>query len=615
MAWPAAVDPAAVDPAAVDPAAVDPGVVGAGADASDRAECRVWWFGPAGVASGRPGSEAVVQALCGLMQLHGRDRGEPRPLGLEVASVAAGVLAAQGLTAAVLGRLRGRPPVATETSVLQAGLLSVSHYLAAATCPEEWVPAPPATGPGPPFATADGQWFEMETLDPEAWKGFWLRLDAPLADLGRAWTLFRSRYYRGVCTLPPSLHQASARHRLDDVADAAEAEGVSLSRLRDYREVLAEPGTAAGDAVVDALGDRPLGGQGPAGGHSGPPDYPPVAAEAPLAGLHVVEATNRLQGPMAGLLLQMLGAHVTKVEPPGGDIGRTVPPMAGETGSFFLCFNRGKGSVELDLASPAGRRQLLSLAAGADVFLHNWRPGKVAEWGLEAHDLAVANPGLVYVQASGWGPRSPVSKLVGTDFLVQAYSGMGHGLHPDADPPFPSRLVLVDFMGALVTSEGALSGLFRRHTTGRGCRVDTSLLSGAMALQAHVLSALAAGTESGRRHGRPLWEPLDRPLETADGWLVLTVSDDEGFARLCRACGVDPRRGRRPDAEAAIAQCLPGAPAAVWEERLSEVGIPCVAVPAGSDAAAVARDPRLAELLEPLAGTSVAPASPWRFQP
>ena len=574
----------------------------------DGLDCRISWHGPARPAPGETGSEATVQALCGLMHLHGRDLGGPRRLGIEVATVAAGILAAQGVLAALVGGRRGRPVSAVETSVLQAGLLMTSHYVAAATCGEEWVPAPPSTEPGPPFRTADGHWFEIETLDPEAWKSFWNRLGAGHADLGRAWTLFRSRYYRGTCTLPPGLHEATARCTLAEVGAAAAADAIGFSPVRSYADVLAEPGPSAGHPGVEAWPDT--AGAGP----RREPTAPEPSADLPLAGLHVVEATSRMQGPLAGLLLQMLGARVTRVEPPGGDVGRMVPPLADDTGSFFLCFNRGKGTVELDLNRPADREELAGLVAGADVFLHNWRPGKAAEWGLDAQPLAAANPRLVYAEASGWG-RTTNAPLVGTDFLVQAYAGLGHGLSPHGEPPFPTRVLLTDHMGALVACEGILSGLYLRELHGRGCRVETSLLAGAMAVQAHVVEALAAGTEVGRRDGRPLWGSLDGPITTADGLLVLGVEDDACFRALCQLCQVDPDGTPRALAERRVAERLAAAPAAQWEAPLAAAGIPCWRGQPDLDLAALTIHPRLAALFEPLAGPSRAPGTPWRFRP
>ncbi|MDP8993307.1 MAG: CoA transferase, partial [Actinomycetota bacterium] len=242
-------------PAAGDGPAGSDQEVGIAVDGKRQAGLELWlsWYGPAGPTREQDGSEAVLQAVTGLMQVHGRDAGMPRRLGLEAASVAAGILAAQGVLAALVGRSRGRPTSAVRTSVLQAALVLVSHSVAAATTGDEWVPAPPAPAPGPPFATADGHWLEMETLDPEAWKRFWQRLGAGDADLGWAWTLFRSRYYRGTCTLPPGLHEATASHSLAAITRVADDCDVSLCPLRSYQDVLDDPGRWEGHAAVRLL--------------------------------------------------------------------------------------------------------------------------------------------------------------------------------------------------------------------------------------------------------------------------------------------------------------------------------------------------------------------------
>lgn len=560
------------------------------------------WHGPAKVAPELPASEATVQALSGLMHLHGRDQGRPRRIGLEVASIAAGTLAAQGTLAALIGRSRGHPVTRVKTSVLEAALVFACHYVAAATTDDETLFPPPQSEPGPPFASSDGRWVEIEVLDPEAWKAFWYHLGAAEADLGRAWALFRARYYTSSCSLPPGLHQATARHSLAELASIAAEHRVSLTPVRHLDEVLAHPGWSAGHPVLDDLGSPP-----PRTAVAS--DRGPVpTGDLPLAGIRVVETTTRMQGPLAGLLLQMLGAQVTKIEPPGGDFGRVVSPSAGGTGSFFLCLNRGKDSVELDLSSPSGRAEMTDLVAGTDVFLHNWRPGKAAQWGLEADDLARVNPTLVYTEASGWGALEGPARLLGTDFLVQAHAGLGDGICPEGEPAVPGRVLLTDCMGALNTCEGMLRGLYRREQTGRGCRVGTSLFAGAMSLQAHVLEAMAGGREERRRQGRPLWGPLDRPLDTTDGVLVVTA-DDDALRVLCRVCGVSPGAG----ADEAVAERLAAGSATEWEQLLVESGVPCMVIDPGADPSALPADPRLGDLFEPLAGTAVVPRSPWSF--
>ncbi|MGI8807436.1 MAG: CoA transferase [Acidimicrobiales bacterium] len=551
--------------------------------------CGLSWFGPAGFPAGRPGSEATVQALCGIMQVHGRDRGTPRRLGLEVASVAAGLLAAQGSIATALAGLRSGTVPAMRTSVLQAGLVLLSHYFVVATGLGDAVPGPPLPAPGPPFLSADGHWFEIESLDAEPWLAFWTALGVVGADLGRAWTLFRWRYERAACSLPPELHDTTRRYPLEELRRAAARTDVSLTPLRSYAEVLAEPGTAVAHPMLRTQDGAPKA-----------PERGQVAADhdLPLAGIRMVEATSRIQGPFAGMLLRMLGADVVRIQPPEGDYGRAA-----------LCLHRGKDAVRLDLNAPAGRAALVELVAGADVFLHNWRPGKAAEWDLEFEDLSAARPGLVYANTSGWGDRPEGRSLVGTDFLVQAYAGMGQGLHPDDEPAFPSRIILCDLFGGMVAAEGVLTGLYRREQDGRAREVRSSLLAGGMALQAHVLDDMAGGKEEGRRNGRPAWGLLDRPVATTHGDLIVGVDDDDTLERLCRMCEVDPAGGSRRQTEGRIAARLGARSGTEWEDVLTGAGVAAAVV--CNDLSAVPADPRLAALFEPVGGGGVAPRSPW----
>ncbi|EME51199.1 CoA transferase [Amycolatopsis decaplanina] len=390
--------------------------------------------------------ELDVQAACGIMHVHGRRSGEPAPLGLDYASLLAAELAEMGAVAARLARDRGIPLRGVSTSLAQAALLAISQYLAAATTRDEYreelLPG------GPPFRSSDGVAFEIETLDPAIWQRFWSELGADHAAISSGWRPFMQRFATATCPLPPRLPELLAACPIARSERAAALTGMTLVRVADR----ALDGMPAFVVSGEGRGHRPVR---------------PVES-LPLSGLVVLESCRRVQGPMAGHLLRLLGASVLRIEPPGGDPLRWVPPMAGETSARFQALNEGKEVVEIDLTRPEGRRQLIELAAGADVFLHNWAPGKAERWSLTGHDLARARPGIVYAHASGWGTELGPEPPVGTDFIVQAYAGVPRSL-----------MTIVDVFGGIVSARGIVTALARGAT-----RVDSSLLSAACRLNA-----------------------------------------------------------------------------------------------------------------------------------
>jgi crotonobetainyl-CoA:carnitine CoA-transferase CaiB-like acyl-CoA transferase len=558
--------------------------------------------------------ESMVQAMSGLMALHGRDSGRPRRLGLPVVSAAAGILACQGALAGLIGRCRGREIAAVRTSALQAGLLVLSHHLTAATCGDPWSPPVGGSAPGPPFRTGDGHWIELEAFAAEPWRALWLRLGVPERDVGRAWLPYVFRYNTARCALPPSLHHAAARSSLAEMTDLAGQCNVAIRRVRTYGDLL----TSAGGPGPDRAGSTEPWEVSPpwtiqVGRRqrlSTEPPQPTAGTPGPLGGLRIVEITSRIQGPLAGLLLSTLGAEVIRVEPPQGDPARGMPPMAGAVGSSFLAYNHGKQPVEIDYKTTGGRAAVLELVAGSDVFLHNWRTGRAEELGLGAADLARVSDRLVYAHASGWG-GSPATDLPlpATDGLVQAEAACGEGLSPPGEPPFPSRVTFVDVLGGLVAAQGILAALYLRERTGRASTVETSLWSGAMALQAPLLSDLAGGREHGRRGGRPLWGPFDLPLPTGDGYLLVAADSGPVVRRLLDYFQVPSDGGHA--AEEAFVRRLGEAPATRWARLLTARDIPCTAV--CRDVADLRSDPRVAALLHDHDGHALTPRDPWTF--
>jgi crotonobetainyl-CoA:carnitine CoA-transferase CaiB-like acyl-CoA transferase len=154
------------------------------------------------------------------------------------------------------------------------------------------------------------------------------------------------------------------------------------------------------------------------------------------------------------------------------------------------------------------------MAAEADVFLHNWAPGKAAQLGLDHEDLAAVDTALVYAYTSGWADRLAGAPM-GTDFMVQARTGVGEAARPADEPPAPSLMTLLDVLGGLLGAEAVLAGLLLRERTGCGVRVDSSLLGAADVVTAPARARVAAGLDPRRPAG------FRRPLPTTDGWIAV----------------------------------------------------------------------------------------------
>ncbi|MFJ9643860.1 CoA transferase [Streptomyces sp. NPDC101206] len=527
--------------------------------------------------------EATVQAATGVMAVHGRRDGTPRGLAADYTATATGVLAVQGLLAGLVGQARGTAAAHVTTSADRAGLLAVSQYLAAAGA-DEGEAVELASG-GPPFTSAEGTRFELETLDPGAWAAFWRALDAPAAAMRAGWRPFQFRYATACAPFPQALHTVTRAHPLARIRQAAALSGAEVCVLRTLTERLTEADGAPPWSF------RPFGPSGP--GPSGPvpssrvtpstPSTPaPASAARPLAGLTVLEAGRRIQAPLAAHLLGLLGAEVVRIEPPGGDPLRGMPPACSGISARWLALNRGKKAAEIDIKAESDRRRLLEMAAEADVFLHNWAPGKAAELGLDSDDLARVNPALVYAYTGGWAGRLDDAPM-GTDFMVQARTGVGEAVRPEGEPPAPSLMTLLDVLGGLHGTEAVLAGLLLRERTGQGVRVDSSLLGAADTLTAPALARVARGENPRRPAG------FRHPLPTADGWIA-------------------PADGSAP---AAAAHDLRGLGTADALARLRSHGLTATAVT--TDLSDLHHDPRFAGSISRDAHGAPAVPDPWSF--
>lgn len=308
----------------------------------------------------------------------------------------------------------------------------------------------------------------------------------------------------------------------------------------------------------------------------------------PLDGVVVADFSRVLAGPMATMMLADLGARVIKIERPGlGDETRGWgPPWSARGATYYESVNRTKQSIALDLSEPDDLATALEIACGADVVIENFKPGTMDRLGLGYDVVSATNPGVVYCSISGFG-SSGGRDLPGYDFVVQAVGGlMSITGEPDGDP-LKVGVALVDVLTGKDAVIGILAALKGRERTGRGDRIEVSLLTSVLAGLVNQAQAYLETGESPRRMGND--HPSIAPygiLHARDRALAVACGNDGQFARLATALGrpelatderfltnaarVAHRRDLVADLEAALA----ARDAADWVEALTAVAVP-----------------------------------------
>jgi len=297
-----------------------------------------------------------------------------------------------------------------------------------------------------------------------------------------------------------------------------------------------------------------------------------MTAAAPLAGVRVVDLTSYIAGSYGAMMLADMGATVMKVEALEGDSFRELPG--------FFGWNRGKRSIALNLKDPDGRAIVHRLAVGADVVMENMRPGVVERLGVDYATLSALNPRLVYSSVTAFGPDGPYRDRPGFDPLLQAEGGVMTAQGFGGAPQY-LRIAPTDYYTAALACQAILAALFARERTGRGQRVETSLLQGVIALQSGSFVDYP-GREVVYRE-----TPTYRMYQAGDGeWFFLACGNQSFWARLCKALGRedwvgDPRFGswlaRRDNAEALtplLEATFASRPRKEWLRILAEYDIP-----------------------------------------
>ena len=269
-----------------------------------------------------------------------------------------------------------------------------------------------------------------------------------------------------------------------------------------------------------------------------------MTAKGPLSDILVVDLTRVLAGPFATLMLNELGARIIKVEQPKrGDDSRHVGPFvktpAGKTKSgYFMSVNRGKESIALDLKSDADRTIFEALLGRADVLVENYRGGTMEKLGYGYDALKDRYPALVYCGVSGFGHTGQYAKRPAYDMVVQAMGGvMSLTGHPDS-PPTRVGTSMGDLGAGLFAAIGVIAALYERKTTGRGQKIDISMLDSQVALLENAISRyVATGEVPGRLGSRhPSIAPF-AAFATKDGHIAIAAGNDDLFDRVARVLG------------------------------------------------------------------------------
>jgi len=248
-------------------------------------------------------------------------------------------------------------------------------------------------------------------------------------------------------------------------------------------------------------------------------------APAPLDGIHVVDLSSYIAGSYAGMMLADLGARVTKVEALTGDSFRELPG--------FFGWNRGKRSIAVDLKTPEGRRIVEQLVERGDVMLENMRPGVAERLGVGYERMHAVNPRVIYCSVTAFGSTGPYVDRPGFDPLLQAMSG-AMALQGFGGAPQYLRIAVTDYYTASVAAQGILAALFVRERTGRGQRVETSLLHAAIALQSGNFVDYPSKQHIFRDN------PTYRLYRAGDEkWFFLACGNQTFWVKLCKALGLD----------------------------------------------------------------------------
>jgi len=309
----------------------------------------------------------------------------------------------------------------------------------------------------------------------------------------------------------------------------------------------------------------------------------------PLSGIRIVDLTRVLSGPFCTMLLADMGADVIKIEPPGsGDTVRGAGDQKSGMGWYFASFNRNKRSVAMDLRAKEGKEVLDRLIAEADVLVENFRPGVLAEMGLDQARLDELNPKLIVASINGYGSTGPYVDRPAFDFIAQAMSGFMAATGAPGGEPMRAAPPITDLIAGLYCAFGIVNALHARAKTGRGQRVEAAMVNGMVSMLAYLASEYFALGKEPERTGNdhPICAPYGL-FSAQDGDIAVAPATKETLERFMRTIGLSEllerpeyktmpqRHARRHELRGPINERLATDTQDNWITRLNAAGVPC----------------------------------------
>jgi formyl-CoA transferase len=255
----------------------------------------------------------------------------------------------------------------------------------------------------------------------------------------------------------------------------------------------------------------------------------------PLDGIRVLDFTHVLSGPFGSTLLGDLGADIIKVESPMGDMTRmSGPPFQNKESAYFFCVNRNKRSISIDLKKPEAKDIIINMVKTCDVFMENFRPGVMDRLGFGYDDMIKVKPDLIYSSLTAFGKKGPYRDKPGFELIIQALTGLVDITTPPGGSPAKIQIQIVDLCGGIFLAFVTLSALYHKLSTGRGQRVETSLLESTLAMLANLAGIyfMTNKVPTGMGSRNPQAFP-SQVFKSKDGCFAMVGHWD----RLCNALG------------------------------------------------------------------------------